>query len=97
MSSTKGSDIVSCIFLRNSRNEEMILSIEPWGDELKLAPSVLYKIQLTSPNHNGLQIDCPENGVVLYAPSESILTVFEGDKIVQDYPIRVPRLPTSAI
>jgi hypothetical protein len=90
-------DVVSSIVVRNPRTQNIVLCVEPWGDELTLAPGVSYRILVTGPSNNNLQLEFPEHGVAIYAWNDSILTVFDGDSIVREYPIRVPPLPNSTV
>jgi hypothetical protein len=70
--------------------------IEPWAEELLLAPGHSLRIVGRSEGEGTFEVKRAPNGVVVYAWPGSTAIAYDGDdRVLSTLDIRVPAIPTS--
>src|SRR5437660_1454647 len=79
--------------ITNSTNQSAELIIEPWGMSLVLPPGSSYKVVASSEQEGDIEVVEEEGATTVYAWSGSTAAVYQGEILIQDFPIPVPQSP----
>ncbi len=69
--------------------------IEPWAEELLVAPGRTLRIVGTSEGEGSFEVQRAPSGVVVYAWPGSTAIAYDGDRVVLTLDIRVPAIPVN--
>ena len=79
--------------VQNRHSKPVTLCLEPWGEELPIAPKARYEIVAEGPEGDYLEVQYEERGITVYGWSGSVLTVFHEGRLLVECKIPVPRTP----
>lgn len=77
----------------NSLQTTMRMWIEPWGDEISLAPGKTVALEAAGPAGGCLTVEQASECIIVYGWPGSILKVFDGEVLVRNLSVPAPRTP----
>ena len=80
--------------VQNSCREARRLWIEPWGDEIVMAPGVTFEIVANGPVEDCLEVANGDSDMTVYGWPRSTLAVFQSGEIIREYQIPAPSTPS---
>ncbi|NUP09162.1 MAG: hypothetical protein HOW73_24185 [Polyangiaceae bacterium] len=81
--------------VENDTDSELLLIIEPWGDELVIGPRQRFTVRFRAPTRGASETHRAPGAVTVFAWSGATAEVLDGDRLVRDYPTAVPPLPPA--
>jgi hypothetical protein len=85
--------------LHNARDVEVVFVLEPWGQQCPMPAGATFEVVARGPEGDCLEVELEEGYVTVYGWSGSLVTVYDGSRIVADGdhppPPTPPRLPAS--
>jgi hypothetical protein len=79
----------------NDGTEPLAVCIEPWAEELLLAPGRTLRIVGMSEGEGHFEVRRAASRVLVYAWPGSTAIAYDGDKVLRTLDIRVPALPIN--
>jgi hypothetical protein len=83
--------------VRNASEAEVVFVLEPWGQQCPMAAGATFEVVARGPEGDGLEVDFGEGTVTVYGWTGSLVTVYDGRRIVADGdhppPATPPRFP----
>jgi hypothetical protein len=79
----------------NDGSRPLQVCIEPWAEELLLAPGHTLRIVGRSEGEGSFEVRRVTRGVVVYAWPGSTSIVYDGDRVLRSFDSRVPEIPTN--
>jgi hypothetical protein len=79
--------------LQNSDKVDMILHLEPWGEQFAMSAGTTLEIIAKGPDGDCLEIVFEDNNVLVYAWTGSVISVFQKGTKVFSCNIPVPPTP----
>lgn len=77
----------------NFYSEPIILSLEPWANELSIPPKVTFEIVAEGPEGDNFEVAYEELRITAYGWSGSVLSVFHEGQLLLGCNIPVPLTP----
>jgi len=69
----------SSIALTNSTGREIVLHLEPWGEQLVMSPGITLSITAKAEQPGTFEIEQLEHEIIVWAWPTAIVKVFSGD------------------
>ena len=69
----------SSIALTNSTGKEIVLHLEPWGEQFVMSPGITFSITARAEQSGAFEIEHLENEIIVWAWPTAIVEVFRGD------------------
>jgi hypothetical protein len=88
-------EIQHAFWIRNAENEPVLLRLEPWADETRLASGKECQVVFEGPAGEWPGIEWSKNGITVYGWSGSVGSVYLDGKLILACPDRVPAIPES--
>lgn len=83
--------------IRNSSSENLVLSLEPWADELMLSPGTAYDLVIESHQSGYSELVFDVKRITVFAWEGAVASVSREGTIVMACKIPVPTLPLSRL
>lgn len=80
------------LVIKSSYTGQVTLHIEPWAEELEMAPGASYQVLAEGPLGGCLEIQFAEKNITIYGWPASVVSVFEGQKAMRECLIPAPPL-----
>jgi hypothetical protein len=88
-------DIQHAFWIRNAENEPVLLRLEPWANETRLASEKEYQVVFEGPAGESPGIELSKDGITAYGWSGSIASVYLDGELILACSTRVPAIPES--
>jgi len=69
----------SSIALTNSTGKEIVLHLEPWGEQFVMSPAITFSITAKAEQPGSFEIEHLENEIIVWTWPTAIVEVFTGD------------------
>ena len=69
-------EYVTSLRVRNSRSIALTFSLEPWGEQYRLAPEETFEIVARGPEGDSLEVEFADDQIILYGWPGSVVTLF---------------------
>jgi hypothetical protein len=69
-------EYVTSLRVYNSRSMALTFSLEPWGEQYKLAPEETFEIVTRGPEGDSLEVELAADQIILYGWPGSVVTLF---------------------
>jgi hypothetical protein len=80
----------------NSRSRDVVVRLEPWADELSVAPGEKIEVTASSTREPGrFEIEVSDAAITVYAWSGATLVVEKDGQVVLRFDHPVPRMPKA--
>ena len=73
---------VAYLELHNDDSCEMVITLEPWAEELTLLPGQTWSLRVDSANDTVPSITLFRGGIAVYGSPDQVLRVYEGETCV---------------
>lgn len=78
MNAERKTSVVSMYLrIKNSRANESMLYLEPWGEHYSMAPGTVIQVVVKGPEGDSLEIEYGDDYITLYGWTGSIASVFQ--------------------
>ena len=81
--------------LRNRQPHSITLHIEPWGEQLMMAPDVIYVVAMNGPAGDCMEVSLEEKNLVVYGWAGSIFYVHQDGMVLCECSIPAPATPSE--
>jgi hypothetical protein len=81
------------IAVRNGRDTQVTLILEPWASEFVMAPGAVFELRAEGPEGDGLQIDYAPDHIVAWGWSGSVVEVWHNGERLTGPSLPVPGVP----
>jgi hypothetical protein len=68
-------EYVTSLRVCNSRSMALTFSLEPWGEQYRLAPEETFEIVARGPEGNSLEVELADDQLILYGWPGSVVTL----------------------
>ena len=68
-------EYVTSLRVCNSRSMALTFSLEPWGEQYKLAPEETFEIVARGPEGDSLEVEFADDQIILYGWPGSVVTL----------------------
>jgi hypothetical protein len=68
-------EYVTSLRVYNSRSMALTFSLEPWGEQYKLAPEETFEIVARGPEGDSLEVEFADDQIILYGWPGSVVTL----------------------
>ncbi len=79
--------------LHNSKAESVTLFIEPWGDQIEMAPEAIFEIVASGPVGGKVELEICNEGFVIYGWSGSTIAITQDGRILRNAGPPAPEPP----
>ena len=69
-------EYVTSLRVCNSRSIALIFSLEPWGEQYRLAPDETFEIVARGPEGDSLEVEFADDQIIVYGWPGSVVTLF---------------------
>jgi hypothetical protein len=69
-------EYVTSLRVCNSRSVALTFSLEPWGEQYKLAPNETFEVVARGPEGDSLEVEFADDQIILYGWPGSVVTLF---------------------
>jgi hypothetical protein len=69
-------EYVTSLRVCNSRSIALIFSLEPWGEQYRLAPDETFEIVARGPERDSLEVEFADDQIIVYGWPGSVVTLF---------------------
>ena len=69
-------EYVTSLRVYNSRSIALTFSLEPWGEQYRLAPEETFEIVARGPEGDSLEVEFADDEIILYGWPGSVVTLF---------------------
>jgi hypothetical protein len=69
-------EYVASLRIYNSRSITLTFSLEPWGEQYKLAPEETFEVVARGPEGDSLEVAFADDQIILYGWPGSVVTLF---------------------
>jgi len=93
---TSGKSRIVRLRLKNGQCHSITLHIEPWGEEVTMAPDRLYEVAIKGPpgeTDDVIEVTTEGSDLFIYGWTGSTFTIHQDQKLLGDCQIPVPRIP----
>ena len=70
-----GNETSTSVVLTNSKEKDLLLCLEPWGDQYVMPPGASFRVLIRGPRDGDLEVDYAENQITIYGWSGSVISV----------------------
>lgn len=91
---TRESRYTQHLRITNRRDQAIKLWIEPWGDVVSIEPDGTCEIVAKGPRGDCLEVTSHEKDIMVWGWTGSTIAAFREGKIVLEYTIPVPKVPS---
>jgi hypothetical protein len=69
-------EYVTSLRIYNSRSMALTFSLEPWGEQSKLAPEETFEVVARGPEGDSLEVEFADDQIIVYGWPGSVVTLF---------------------